>query len=1073
MSFRRIIASALALIMALSMISAAAEEGSSEAASAVETTTETPAQTPSEEPTPSEETPTEETPTEEPPTEGGDPDPSAEPSTEPSAEPSAEPPTPAALISEQSTTKIAHGTDLTVGSGTNASGGLLQERILTHTPGSGSAAMVAYGSSLRGLSTAKYVSNWLIQNGYDPVAGTNGDFFMTDTGIPIGIVVTDGVLRTSDRDQYALGMLADGTSFIGKPSLDITVAGSSETMIAIDYVNKTIQNYGTYLMTSDYSATSRTSVNTLYIRLTGAQDALRIGGTLTATVAEIFYSSEPVEFAAGEIYLAATVENGNDARLSALQLDETVTISVVTPDPVWTEARYAVGGGALLVKDGEVLPDLETTRHPRTAVGVREDGALILYTVDGRRSGWSVGMGLDDLAKRMRELGCVAALNLDGGGSTAMVAAWPGYDSVDAVNRPSDGQLRAGANYIFIVNTAPETGVVSNLGFYGEYMALAGTSVTFDLRAWDENFHAMPAPEDTVWSVSGTDATISEDGVLTAGKDGGTATVTATYGEVSASTTVEIIGSPDEIRLYDEQTGYQVLGSIVLNPSEVLSLRAECIVGDDVLDCTDEIVTWSFSGDAGSVDASGAFTASNIPGRVGTLTASIGSTSVKVRVTIGEVDVALEDFEGSYANIEAGGAAIHASIQSDSSYVARGEASGKINYDFSTESAAGKGDLSLRTNFELPSNANYLRAWLYGDGSQNTLAFSGTLSDGSAFVLDGIILDFVGYREVSFALPSGAERINLVTVMLANTERMTGTIYLDQLVAGRTAFALDTMPSLENIVINDIVTPGSVLITAALSDGGEPLDPSDVTATLDGERVGFYYDAAENLFVAILADPDDRELHRFTVTASDADGNLMRHSIELDGGASGSYFADAAAHWSAPYADFLHSRGVLADNYTTAEDGTMSLRPAEALTRVEFAVMMANYLAIDTSRYAEVVLPYTDMNSIPEYARGAVVAMYLEKIITGKSSSDGGLFFDPNATITRAEIMTIIGRTLPKGYAETEVVFTDADAIPEYAREHISRLVELGIVNGYEDGSIRPGANVSRAEGIKLLYEMY
>jgi hypothetical protein len=60
------------------------------------------------------------------------------------------------------------------------------------------------------------------------------------------------------------------------------------------------------------------------------------------------------------------------------------------------------------------------SRHPRTMAGVRRDGSLLLVTVDGRRPGWSAGVTLREGARVMRSLGARDALNLDGGGSTAM-----------------------------------------------------------------------------------------------------------------------------------------------------------------------------------------------------------------------------------------------------------------------------------------------------------------------------------------------------------------------------------------------------------------------------------------------------------------------------------------------------------------------------------------------------------------------------------------------------------------------------------------------------------------------------
>jgi hypothetical protein len=71
-------------------------------------------------------------------------------------------------------------------------------------------------------------------------------------------------------------------------------------------------------------------------------------------------------------------------------------------------------------------------RHPRTLAGVRADGPLLLVTIDGRRPGWSAGVTLREAARVMRSLGARQALNLDGGGSTAMAVRGR------VVSRPSD-----------------------------------------------------------------------------------------------------------------------------------------------------------------------------------------------------------------------------------------------------------------------------------------------------------------------------------------------------------------------------------------------------------------------------------------------------------------------------------------------------------------------------------------------------------------------------------------------------------------------------------------------------------
>jgi hypothetical protein len=107
----------------------------------------------------------------------------------------------------------------------------------------------------------------------------------------------------------------------------------------------------------------------------------------------------------------------------------------------WARARDAVSGAGLLVLQGRELHDwteerisagFETTRHPRTLIGVDADEAIWLVTVDGRQPALSLGMTFVELQALARRLGLQSALNLDGGGSTTMIVRG------NIVNHPSD-----------------------------------------------------------------------------------------------------------------------------------------------------------------------------------------------------------------------------------------------------------------------------------------------------------------------------------------------------------------------------------------------------------------------------------------------------------------------------------------------------------------------------------------------------------------------------------------------------------------------------------------------------------
>lgn len=108
--------------------------------------------------------------------------------------------------------------------------------------------------------------------------------------------------------------------------------------------------------------------------------------------------------------------------------------------------------GTLLVENGEnrgataqVAP---AQRHPRTGAGVTRDGrTLLLLVVDGRQPGWSIGVTLPDLAAMLIEAGAWNAVNLDGGGSSAMWLREPPAEG-RVLNRPSDGRVRPAANHL-------------------------------------------------------------------------------------------------------------------------------------------------------------------------------------------------------------------------------------------------------------------------------------------------------------------------------------------------------------------------------------------------------------------------------------------------------------------------------------------------------------------------------------------------------------------------------------------------------------------------------------------------
>lgn len=109
-----------------------------------------------------------------------------------------------------------------------------------------------------------------------------------------------------------------------------------------------------------------------------------------------------------------------------------------------------ITGSTFLIDDGVVQVVDDAEMHPRTAIGIdRDTNEVLLLVVDGRQS-TSRGLTMVELAQMMTDLGADEALNLDGGGSSTMVAREDG--SLQVQNTPSDGSLRPVANGLVVTN---------------------------------------------------------------------------------------------------------------------------------------------------------------------------------------------------------------------------------------------------------------------------------------------------------------------------------------------------------------------------------------------------------------------------------------------------------------------------------------------------------------------------------------------------------------------------------------------------------------------------------------------
>ena len=322
-------------------------------------------------------------------------------------------------------------------------------------------------------------------------------------------------------------------------------------------------------------------------------------------------------------------------------------------------------------------------------------------------------------------------------------------------------------------------------------------------------------------------------------------------------------------------------------------------------------------------------------------------------------------------------------------------------------------------------------------------------------------LNFSGYTQLTAAV-AGAGREQITGFRLTDTAQTMGkgTVCIDQMVLPGEAGS-DTNPPTVTL------TCGDGALTAVLSDNVETVfDERMISVSVDGVSVPFTVD---NNVVTASYTLNTEGIHRVSVAVSDLFGNLTRASQNLMGETLKNPFYDVQNDfWAHPYITFLYDQGIVNGVDAAHFD------PNGAMTRAAFCTMLSRYLGLDTASYETVQLPFADLPAIPEWALPHVKALYSLGYVGGRDQGDGTTAFAPDAPITRAEIFTLLGRLSPKGYENGYTAgFADQADIADWALSGVKTTVAMGVVDGYEDNTIRTANTATRAEVAKILFFYY
>jgi flagellar hook assembly protein FlgD len=266
--------------------------------------------------------------------------------------------------------------------------------------------------------------------------GVNGDFFNWKGGWPSGLLMQGGVVEHHPADnRAAVGIDTSGTLHVDRVPWSAYWRAPDSNTYPIGQVNEPPRMNRDALFTPVWGTSTPA--------LKGAAAVLRpfppavpyrdLSTTVTAVV-----SNSAVAIPRDGAVLVARGDAASDLLAEAAVGTPLTVRLALRPD--WSAVTDAVSGGPTLVQNGRPIADADEAltpvqlrgRDPRTAIGQRRDGTIVMVAVDGREPGWSIGISNWDLALTLIRYGCVTGFALDSGGSTTV--AFEGR----VLNRPSD-----------------------------------------------------------------------------------------------------------------------------------------------------------------------------------------------------------------------------------------------------------------------------------------------------------------------------------------------------------------------------------------------------------------------------------------------------------------------------------------------------------------------------------------------------------------------------------------------------------------------------------------------------------
>lgn len=979
--------------------------------------------------------------------------------------------------------------------------------LFEYRPSEGALPLISYGEHLYGSNRVSTLANKAIEDGHNVIGGVNGDFYSVYTGIPLGAVIVDGIIVSDDDKNSAVGFKSDGEVIFGDPGIKFTVFHSYEPAkeaaevseeiteeifegendlpeeeeiieentteeindsddedetetdeptedtgepeekdneesdilreeLPVSYFNKYPTEWGAYMLDERYGDSTKSTKPSLeiVIALDSPDMYPSANGLMTGCISEIHNNTTNTPIQPGTLVISVCETSSYRESYNNIKTGDRILISFSLSEG-WDSVENAIGGSDIFIENGEIKRELidqahEKTANPRTAIGIRKDGTVLIFAVDGR-SDDSYGLRMVSLAETLLSFGCVTAMNLDGGGSTTVVARSTNDEQITLINTPSDSAERSVSNAILLVNPFESDGIARYIiPHESSPVILPGEEYSFEGYFYDSAM--KPITDDEGFSLTSSDVRLefdtsrlsyyNDETMPDLGKiseDGRVYTASGVSGEIPLMLTADYNG--------EKLTG-RVLLFVAPAPDSVdIMLPSALLSPKDGFD----IVF-----DAYYMDKP-------VPSRPEQLTYTLSDLKVRAAHTVDENDATVKLADSSVGYVEESGR-----------FIPYPDADGAVILTTALDDIPVTQSVIICGNPYLNALEEQLISYNFSESNEDATETESIPSD------EDIIIENINPTENALSIDLYADKTDL------------------------------------KIKAHVLDREGNIQSVEYILQENEP------------DNDGIYHYRAE------LSD-EHIELSAPVVIEKDTNvglsGEIRISSAKISFDDTQTVFYDTYNHWARQNINALYREGIVGgEEY----DGKVRFAPDRSLSRAEFAVIISRSLGYRTEEYTS-ELAFDDIESLPEWSLPYVRAVSENKIMNGKSMSDGTLAFDAGGSITRQEIMQVIGNIIKNcrdesvleaivaegiiteqeadaiaeqtegdviltedittdGITEEAIIFempafADASDVSSWAYDNVLITLEAGIVNGYSDNTLKPLNKVTRAEASTIV----